>query len=112
MKNLEALGIFLAEGTTVEDYNRIELGNTEFSLIERFLKFLESLRISRKEIKVKINAFVDNCSMNETELKTFWSEKLKIPIKNFQKVTWYHQKGNKKKHPLTELFKLECIINY
>lgn|GEM_PF-5341548 len=96
-ENLESLGIFLAEGTTVENYNRIELGNTEFSLLERFLRFLESLKISRNEIRIKINAFVDSCPMNEVQLKAFWSRKLKIPVGNFQKISWYHQKGTRKK---------------
>jgi len=95
-ENLEALGLFLAEGTTIDNYNRIELGNTEFSLLEAFIKFLETLNISRDVIKIKINAFTDRCPLNENELKDFWSKKLKIPVENFQKVSWYYQKGNKK----------------
>jgi hypothetical protein len=96
-ENLEALGLFLAEGTIMKKYNRIELGNTEVLLIETFLRFLENLRISRSEVKVKISAFVDSCPMSEIQLKTFWSNQLKIPIENFQKVSWYHQKGKRKR---------------
>ena len=99
-QNLEAMGIFLAEGTIVKGYNRIEIGNSEPALLEKFLELLENLGITRNDVKVKINIFYeDACSTKETEIKKFWADKLKISIANFQKITWYHKKGKKKTSP-------------
>ena len=95
---IEAFGLFFGEGTKTQDYNRIEFGNTEPRLLRKFINLLKEFNIKTSEIRVKINIYEDDAKiLSDDELKKYWSKKLHIPLQNFQKVSWYHKKGTRKK---------------
>lgn len=91
-------GIFYSEGTWVIDgVSRVEAGNSEPILLDYFIYFLKKFGIKKNKLKVKIGVYEEDAIIKDPEeLKSFWSRKLHIPIKNFQKVSFYQKVGSKR----------------
>jgi len=78
------LGLFLywGEGTKTSSCSTA-LTNTNPAMIKFFIKWLELLGISKKDLKVKLHLYSD---MNIEESIAFWSKDIKIPISQFKKL--------------------------
>jgi len=77
------LGLFLYWGEGTKSANSsTQLTNTNPSMIKFFIKWLELLGVSKKDLKVKLHIYSD---MNIKKSIAFWSKELKIPISQFKK---------------------------
>lgn len=85
-------GLFLywGEGTKTSPY-RTEIANTDPSILEFFLCWLELQNIDRLSVKVKLHLYSD---MNVAKEERYWSERLNVPLKQFQK-TQIKKSGSK-----------------
>jgi hypothetical protein len=95
-----ALIIWWCEGTKARKDKRwknayskaIEVTNTNPQIISIFLDYLRNdLKLSNKKIHGQIQMHEDD---NQKEIESFWSEKLNIPLIQFNK-TIVRKKGNK-----------------
>ena len=77
------LGLFLywGEGTKAAN-SSTQLTNTNPAMIKFFIKWLELLGVSRKDLRVKLHLYSD---MNIKESVAFWSKELKISVGQFKK---------------------------
>ncbi len=109
--DLKLLGaaLYLDEGTKARKtrYGKIysiEFTNTDPRMIEIFMLFLRKV-IKPIEEKVKAQLFIypDHC---EVTLKSFWSEKLNIPLGRFQKSIFLKQSSGRFKPSLYGIMKV------
>ena len=82
-RELFLAGMFLywGEGTKAAR-DMVACTNTDPSMIKFFIKWFESLGISRNLLKVKLHLYSD---MDVKEKITFWSKELRIPVGNFRR---------------------------
>lgn len=77
------LGLFLYWGEGTKSANSsTQLTNTNPAMIKFFIKWLELLGVSKKDLKVKLHLYSD---MDIKKSITFWSKELKIPTSQFKK---------------------------
>jgi hypothetical protein len=90
------LGLFWGEGNKMNK-NSVRLGNTDIYLIKRFLDFLKIIyQIDEKKLHFGLQLFND---IPQKKALRYWSSKLKVSKKQFQKVvvTKSIQKGTYRK---------------
>lgn len=77
------LGLFLYWGEGTKSANSsTQLTNTNPAMIKFFIKWLELLGVSKKDLKVKLHLYSD---MDIKKSIAFWSKELKIPTSQFKK---------------------------
>ena len=109
---VSGLVAYLCEGTKLRKDLRykntyhyaIEFTNSEPNLIKLFLDFLRRF-IGLNENKLKCQLSIYN-EQNKNEIELFWSDLLKIPIKNFNKTYIFKPKNIKNKMILRGTCKL------
>jgi hypothetical protein len=74
---------------------RVEFSNTDERLLLSFIKCLRSFRIDENRLRVRLFLYD---SVDEMEVKKFWSNRLEIPIIQFTKPI-YRKAPEKIKHP-------------
>ncbi|MSR67202.1 hypothetical protein EXS65_00010 [Candidatus Peribacteria bacterium] len=78
------IGLYWGEGTKANKYS-VRLGNTDPELLRTFLEFLvRFFRIKKVDCRFGLQVFTD---MEPTKVLDFWSKKLKIPKRQFYKLT-------------------------
>lgn len=83
--------------------NELRLANSDPRMIRLFNKFLQEVcKIPNKEIHLYLILYPD---LSDEKCKKFWSEKTKIPLKNFGKSSFIYGR-----HPTKKLENGICII--
>ncbi len=99
MLMMKELGLMLywAEGDK-SNFDNVALTNSDPNVMKYFIAWLRKyFEIDEKRIKCRLYIWKDT---NETEAKTFWSDLLNVPMKNFTKsyISKSQPKIRKKRH--------------
>lgn len=91
------IGLYWGEGNKMNDH-AIRLGNTDPDLLLNFLQFLKVFfNVDTERLRFGLQIFTD---IDPQAAKSFWSERLSIPISQFQKIIVsqsLHKKGTYRK---------------
>jgi len=80
---LKITGVMLYWGEGAKLGNGVQFINSDPEMITIFLNFLRKVcGISEERVKVLLHMYMDQ---NEVELKKFWANKTRLPLKNFYK---------------------------
>lgn len=78
---LAGLFLYWGEGGKTQKYS-ITFTNTNPAMLKFFVRWAESLGVSRKKLKAKLHLYVD---MDESESVNFWSSELRVRKSQFRK---------------------------
>lgn len=99
--------LYLGEGSKWKSHHGLQLGSSDFTIIEIYLRLLEKCyTIDRKGLHCYICHRADQ---DLGSLKSFWSRKIRIPIRNF-----YHSSPDKRtlgKPTKNKDYKGVCVIS-
>lgn len=92
---LQCLGFFQGEGTKGH-YRRIEITNTDSSLLNLFIKIIRNtFNIENIQWKARVGYTKQNKDAKlEENLIKYWSKEINIPIDNFVKSYWFQGNPN------------------
>ena len=74
------LGVYIGEGSKTQDIIRVV--NTDYRVINLFMKWLGTMGYTRKNFTIRIHLYPDS---NIREAKDFWALKTGLPLSQFQK---------------------------
>jgi hypothetical protein len=96
-EKLRVAGAMLYWGEGTKNGNSVAFSNSNPEMVLLFLKFLRKIcGISEKRIRALLHVYEDQ---NETELKKYWSKKIKIPSEQFSRSFLHNtKKGTYKKN--------------
>ena len=82
-RDLFIAGLFLywGEGGKTKE-SELVFSNTNPAMVKFFIKWLELLGVSKKDLKVKLHLYSD---MNISKSIIFWANELKIPVSQFKR---------------------------
>lgn len=81
-RDLFIAGLFLYWGEGDKNGNTFSVSNTDPNMMRLFMKWSRALGIREDKFRVVLHIYSD---MDEDKERNFWSDVLKIPIKNFRK---------------------------
>ncbi len=90
-----ACGVFYGEGS--KNKNVVNICNCDAELLVFFVNFLRKyFKVKNEKFRVRVNCYVSK-DLTIEEISKYWSNKLKIPLSQFQKPTtregeWYKHK--------------------
>lgn len=90
--------LYWAEGSKQKPHNpseRVNFSNSDVSMIQMFLKWLNAIGISSKEIMFSVYLH-ETARHRVTEIQKYWSKSLKLRINKFEKI--YFKKGSTKSY--------------
>jgi len=80
---IAGISLYWGEGDRKMKNGLVRLGNTDWRIIALFIEFLEKIaKVPKEKIKLSLTLYPD---LSEEKCKIFWSQKCKIPLKQFYK---------------------------
>lgn len=73
--------LYWGEGTKTAEYT-VSLTNSDPSMMQAFIQWLDLLGVDRTRLKVKLHLYIDQ---NEEQVKKKWAVALTIPLRNFNR---------------------------